>query len=899
MSVLSRVSLYSGERFDIPDARAQDAASLNDWRYFISGNLTAKSVVISGFDITNYSSVFAGAGPKLQQNNVAMLHPEAATQASGFYVSSGTESDFSVVLNASTTNYVELDLSTSTGTPDVRAFWDPGAAGGQGAEYTATVDTLVNLELNILVNVSGFTAGRLPLYKFVTNSSGTITSFEDCRNPFYDLATGGTSPNPNNSYSFPADAGMSAYARFPAPSTATPGSVAPFLGGGKYIASQKEWMDVVMTKLKELGATPYWISKSASVASAYQNAAMTLISGGTWRHLGLAAPITNTTSSTITVAVGQMFMASSSTIVANGVTYSYSTFNSTTGLFTGVSPAPAGGLVGQYAAQGAVGHVGLANGSTLVRLGQGSSSLLPFASIDLTTLRALFIFLSTDGSALGYGMGQDATSPVKPQAIASATNSSITVASGGNYIAGGGNVMIRGQLFSYATYAESGGTGLFSSVTPDASGLAQAGDLAFQAASSGTGYYHAATAANLPGTTGGISEGVESCMWLAYFDGADTIFIKDSELIPGESVTTGGSEPDQIFTYIGSSGAADASPVYNVASIPNGTDLTTAISDAYHIIETPIYDEKVAVTSAISSGDIVYLPSNSKTSTAANYSAGTDELEVYENGVLLQKGYDYTENTSNSIQMSRDVYVGSVIRFRVASIGGAGASSGGSSGTSLQTAYNNGNTVAVSTGQPLTITGSSGKLLHVAGDVQIDGVIDPTAIEFTPQSSSPLASGVAGFWVHPTEGLQYQHTDNTVVAISQAVEAISGNAASLSMTMTNGSGATIPAGSPVYISDTSTVKLANAGADVTSRFFGIAAVSIAAGATGQVIYQGVVPGMLTGLGLPAGEYLWLQTSDGGMSPTAPSTAGAYLIILGITNGNDLILQQQTNGIVGV
>jgi hypothetical protein len=1068
MAVLQRTALYPQERFDIPDARAMEAFGQNDWRFFIKGILTQKSVIISGFDITNYPNIFTVPGVRIQQNNIAFLHPEATTQANGFYVSAGSEPDFNLVLNSNTTNFVEVDLTATSGSPDVRAFWDAGADGGKGAEFTQTVDTVINLELDIQVNVSGFTPGKIPLYKITTNLSGVVTEFQDCRPMFFRLGSGGTSPDPDNNLEF-ANAPDAAHARLETPfiaNQATTGN-APFLGGDKNIKSQKQWMDAVMTLIKETNGTPYWYMKpSASTASAYQNAAMSILTGGTWEHLGKSAKITSKTSNSVTVETGQLFHAGPSTFVYSGTTYNYTTYSSSTGVFSGVSPSASGMVVGNYIHQGSTGHLKLIGGSVLVRLGQSNSTLAAFNDIDLNTNKALFLILSKDGSLNGYGMGDNGTSPIVPKALAAISNNSLTVPTGGNYRTTGGKVMVRGQEFSYSSY--DAGTGVFLGVSPDPAGLLKIGDAVYQAANGSTAYYHHAPSSDVPGTIDGMSEGVERVFWLAYYDGNNTIYIRDSELVPGEQAQVGSDDPSQIYQFVGSSGPNDGYPVYNVNTIANGTPLVEAIGAAFSVIETPIYDERITtpagnpvtttqgnttqsnnfqaldssnsqkiaipfnvsqpatldslmlamrkngsatgilnidivtsnagaptnstvapqqtynftsdpntniipvnktysgvllnpglyfivlsatggyspsgptyfalnyqanhatpngvytfngttwnsnatakayysvtttenVASGWPSGTVINLPTNSKTSTPGAYSLGTDELEVYENGILLQKGYDYAELTSSQIQLLRDVYAGAYLRFRIASVGGAGAASGGGpTGTSLQDGYNNGAAIVTVPGTPVVIDGNPGnKLLHVKGDVQIDGVIDPTGLEFDEVSASPLAAGKSGFFVHPTDGLVFVKktgaSTQAPLKISQIVQALSGDSGSLRRSMQNTSGATIPAGSPVYISGNRQIALADADDEGKARFFGITAQTIADGAFGDVIYQGVVPGILQGSGIPAGEYVWLQASPGAMDITPPNTVGTFLVVIGLSDGDDLILQQQTNG----
>jgi len=908
MAILQKVSISPQMRLDVPDARAIEAFTQNDWKYFLQGVISSKSQIVSGLEVTNYQNIFTVPGVKLQCNNVALIHPEATTQFGGFYVSSGTEPDYSVILNPNTTNFVEIDLTGVGGARDVRAFWDPGANGGKGGEYTDTVDTVINLQLNIKVNVSGFSTGAIPLYKIVTNADGVVTRFTDCRPLLYRLGSGGTSPDPNHEFAFRNEPDM-AHARLETAVTATsatPGN-APFKGGDKNLRSMKEWMDVVMTQIKTGFALPYWYMKpnSPSTAGAYQNVAMTLLSGGAWKHLGLASPVTASTSTTLKVqptSGTHTFVTTASTFQIGSSTYSYGAYNATSGTFSGVSPSASGTPSGTLVTQGARGHLALTGGSTIVRLGQANSTLLAFADVDLTATPALFIILSTDGATVAYSMGDDGVSAIKPKTISATTVNSITVATGGNYKTGSGTLMVRGQSFSYSSYASA--TGVFLGVSPDPSGLLQSGDLAYQAGGAGLGYYHTSASADVPGTQTGSSDGVERTYWLAYYDGANTIIIRDSELIPGEQIAVGDSTSKQIIEYIGSTGEADNFPVYGVGSIADGTDLTAALRAAFHIIEKPIFDEIVTDTSGTgwASGATIFLPANSRANNApGQYTVGSGELQVYENGILLRAGYDYLENSSISIQLSRDAYLGTYFRFRISSIGGAGAAAGGgSAGIDLQGVYGNGSTIVTTVGNPVVIDGpSGGKLMHVKGDMAVDGVLDPLGVQLAPVASNPLAAGQIGLWVDSAaKHLMYSRPDGTILPIGQIVETIGGQSQNFARTKVNNSTATIPAGSPVYIASDGSIGLAGADSENTATFFGVTSSSIAPGASGSVIYTGVVSGILAGLGLTTGTYLWLSSTPGGMQTTAPTEAGAHLRIIGIVDGDDLILQQQHNGQIG-
>jgi hypothetical protein len=1063
MAVLQRVALYPNERLDIPDARSLEGFGLNDWRFFIKGIMSGQSYIIQGFEVSNYANIFLIPGFKLRLNTVALLYPDSTSQAAGFYITNNQEPDAVVTLSASAVNYVEVGLTTLSGTPDVRAFWDPGANSGEGGEYTDTVDTVINLQLSVTSNVSGFTSGKIPLYKVVTNSSGVVTSLTDCRPMFFRLGTGGNTPDPFASYGWPnlPDATKARQEGAVTVTTATT-SNAPFQGGDKNIKTLKEWMDALMTVVREIKGTPYWYTGSSGgspLINAYQNSALTILLGGTLKQLGTTRIVKSVSASSISVDPGSIFDAGASSFVHGLTTYTYTSYASSTGVFNGVSPNPVGSIIaGDAIRQGPYGHLQLQDGSTVYRMGRTfNNSIASFSDIDLSPLsqRNLFIILPSADENAVHGFGDDGSTPVKPKAVTAVSSVDITVATGGNYASGGGKVMIRGTEFSYTSYVSA--TGLFTGVSPDPTGIVQVGDAAYACPSSGVGYLHVSSRDQVPGQTGSISEGAERTFWLAVYDGVSTIRTRDGSLQPGEVIQVGNNDTTNIIQYIGSTGPSDNFPVYNVLSIPNGTDLTTAIKVAFQIIETPIYDETVTVpiqdvalywppatpsdgpvmdavnkafsqgftslgnlsltslkfkareigspdafyiceirdnvgglpgptvlaTSGLfqagtldaSFGDVTFyfsappalvsgqiyhavvmvygtpfsldasncsvfgvgasnpysggqagssvdggttfsadtwdlyfhaqdisglpalaitgLPLNSKTLQPGSYNIGTDALVVYVDGVLMEPGQDYTEFSSNSIRWLKPVTAGGRIRLRIGNIGGAMIAS---SSVSLQDAYNNGSGISVSPGNPLTIVGSTGKAFSVQGDMEVTGLIDPTGIQFTPVPSNPFPSGMIGIWVDSSnEQLKYTKQDGGVLDVGGVIEEFGSENQYFSRTKTNNSGVTIPSGSAVCIKSDGSIGLADADDPANSVFFGIASESIAHGSSGKIIYHGVVAGILTGLGLPSGTYLWLSTTPGQMSTSAPTQAGSYLVIIGIVDGNDLILQPQVNG----
>lgn len=171
----------------------------------------------------------------------------------------------------------------------------------------------------------------------------------------------------------------------------------------------------------------------------------------------------------------------------------------------------------------------------------------------------------------------------------------------------------------------------------------------------------------------------------------------------------------------------------------------------------------------------------------------------------------------------------------------------------------------------------------------------PKGIGFTQSISNPIPVNYTGLWSDSAGKLQIAAVDGTVVPLQVIVEAVGGQSQNFSRTKANNTGATIPAGTAVYLAGDGSIGLADANDEYTATFFGITAATIPTGTSGPVIYTGVVSGVLAGLGLNTGIYLWLSATPGALQIGPPTATGSHLRIVGIVDGNDLILQPQHNG----
>lgn len=152
--------------------------------------------IVSGLGLTVASVVLDGASLVLPQN----------TSDFSFFVGDSGAAPI-IVTAASLTNgvrnYLELSLTTEDNTPLSRVFWDPSLNSNNGAEFTQTVDTIVDLKVSVTVIQGGFSGSvdATPLAILDVNSSGVITSIFDRREIFGRLAGPG---NPTNEHAWGA-----------------------------------------------------------------------------------------------------------------------------------------------------------------------------------------------------------------------------------------------------------------------------------------------------------------------------------------------------------------------------------------------------------------------------------------------------------------------------------------------------------------------------------------------------------------------------------------------------------------------------------------------------------------------------------------------------------------------
>ena len=288
MAVLGRLLVSSAERLDLPDLLSLDSYAAGDWKYFLKGIVGSdKPYILKGFDLIDPSNAIGTQSCSIRVADSVVFYPGSNSGSFFHGLEEGNSNAAPLVpeLRKNAINYVYLTFSTFNTSVDTRAFWDPDKDGGAGGEFTQDINTESVLKVEVNVSTGSFPANTIPVAK-ITVGPVVITAIEDARDLMFRLGSGGINPNPFNTYGWRSTP-SSQYARQEPPTQMLAGGVNPFQGADKNILTLKEWMDAVMSKLRELGGTTYWYDDTSSfnvITNFYDAVATAFKSKGKWIH---------------------------------------------------------------------------------------------------------------------------------------------------------------------------------------------------------------------------------------------------------------------------------------------------------------------------------------------------------------------------------------------------------------------------------------------------------------------------------------------------------------------------------------------------------------------------------------------------------------------------------------
>ena len=252
MAVIRQEQFLGQGRVDVPHLRSIESGVCNDFDLLAGKIITGKApIIVNGFTLDTSAGTQASQLQLVTAGGVLMNYL-ASESGSMFEVPLGRANEVLNTANAKVRgsftldqmNYIGIDVvrSSDTTTADLVMFLDPD----KGTESGHIIPLARTLDYIIVITTTPFdsTPGIAPVAKVFVTSPGGYNPPIDARNLLFRLGSGGTVPNPSNSYSWPQGR------------TET----AAFTGGDKSLTNQKAWMDAVMSRLWEVSGGEHWYS---------------------------------------------------------------------------------------------------------------------------------------------------------------------------------------------------------------------------------------------------------------------------------------------------------------------------------------------------------------------------------------------------------------------------------------------------------------------------------------------------------------------------------------------------------------------------------------------------------------------------------------------------------------
>lgn len=266
MSVKQRFNWLDNQRVDKPHLISVEDSIIFDFKTLLQSFQSDTPYILRGFDIQNPGAAINAPAANLQiiVDSAVVWAPN---QISGSYlrVNPGTPNETLNSANtkvigaftANATNYIALRLNryTDSSTNDLVAIWDVDSA----VEFTKTVPTGLVLTYEFVINTSGF-GSNIPIASVTTDGSNNVVSIVNCKQGLFRLGTGGTNPNPNYQFNY------SVATENPL-TLNTSGGPSPFVGGDWELKTFKDWMNAVMTEIKNMKGSAFWYSSGSSSLS--------------------------------------------------------------------------------------------------------------------------------------------------------------------------------------------------------------------------------------------------------------------------------------------------------------------------------------------------------------------------------------------------------------------------------------------------------------------------------------------------------------------------------------------------------------------------------------------------------------------------------------------------------
>ncbi len=293
MAVQRRVNWLSQARVDTPDVKAVESAVANDFdqlmQAFVTG--TTQGYIMRGFEISMTGAIGgAASGLQMLVDPGAIMHILASQSGTNFLVPTGTQPQ---QLNSATNtivdgafapsaiNYVGVDYERFID-PSTSAqvyIWDPTT----NSETTKTAPRAQILRYRLKISTTTWPSNVLPIATVTTDAGNNVIQVTDSRWRLTRLGQGGATPNPFYAYPWTSQS----EGRQENPSSSSSNASNPFHGGDKMLGTLKDWMDAIMSSIKEIKGTTYWyqLGSAGSISKLREDLGNTITTGaGTISH---------------------------------------------------------------------------------------------------------------------------------------------------------------------------------------------------------------------------------------------------------------------------------------------------------------------------------------------------------------------------------------------------------------------------------------------------------------------------------------------------------------------------------------------------------------------------------------------------------------------------------------
>lgn len=203
MSILERPLLRPQQRLDLEDWEVLLSGLRTDSNFYTKRFLADTSYILKGFTISQ--SFIGQTTAEITLDGSTLINGDSSEDFSWWTAPIGA-APLTIPAGVGGVqagrNFVEIRLLTSEGTPLQRAFWDPTANSGSGAEFTNEVNTVQVTDIEVVVNQTAFSSGDpdlIPVAIIDVDGSFIIQGIQDKRKLFFRL---GTPDNPSAKYSW-------------------------------------------------------------------------------------------------------------------------------------------------------------------------------------------------------------------------------------------------------------------------------------------------------------------------------------------------------------------------------------------------------------------------------------------------------------------------------------------------------------------------------------------------------------------------------------------------------------------------------------------------------------------------------------------------------------------------